>query len=288
MGRGAGPLRHRQARPALRHGADRPHRGLRRHRGQGLLVAARSRRSSSPRAPSSPASSSTTSPSRPRRRAPPAWPGSVSWRTRTGTAAPSTGPWPATSRSRRQRRVLELTEAEPGDLILGRLGRVRHGLRGAGHAARGDRGPARGRGPASIRVGRRLPHVRRRRGRRPPAAGAPPVHHAVPRGPAAAGDRPLGRALPGLRPGAQRVGAGLGERPYPQPAAFRSRSSPRWASAPRRPNPASGSCWAPSATGRRRTPGSLSGSTGWWRSWPGRRTSGRSSPTRRPSPVPTC
>ncbi len=41
VGRRAGPLRHRQARPALRHGAGRPHRRLRRHRGQGLLLADR-------------------------------------------------------------------------------------------------------------------------------------------------------------------------------------------------------------------------------------------------------
>ena len=35
LGRGHGPLRHRQARPPLRHGAGRPDRGLRRHRGSG-------------------------------------------------------------------------------------------------------------------------------------------------------------------------------------------------------------------------------------------------------------
>ena len=69
---------------------------------------------------------------------------------------------------------------------------------------------------------------------------------------------------------------------------YRSRCSPRWASAPRRPRRASGSCSAPSATGPRPTPGSPSGSTGWWRSWPARRTSARSSRTPRPSPGPTC
>ena len=164
-----------------------------------------------------------------------------------------------------------------------RLGHVRHGLRGAGHAARGDRGAARGAGPASIRLGRRLPHVRGRRRRRPPAGGAPPVHHAVSRGPAVAGDGPVGRALAGLRPRAERMGARVGERPYPRPAARRSRCSPRSASAPRRPSPASGSCWARSATARRRTPGSPSGSTAWRRSSPARRTSGRSSPTPRRS-----
>ena len=54
----------------------------------------------------------------------------------------------------------------------------------------------------------------------------------------------------------------------------RSRSSPCWASAPRRPRRASGSCSAPSATAPRPTPGSPLGSTGWWRSWRARRTSG--------------
>ena len=39
VGRRPRPFRHRQARPALRHGADRPHPGLRGHRGQSLLVA---------------------------------------------------------------------------------------------------------------------------------------------------------------------------------------------------------------------------------------------------------
>ena len=45
------------------------------------------------------------------------------------------------------------------------------------------------RGSAPLRLGRRLPDVRRRRRRRHADAGAPPLHHAVPRGPAAAGDR---------------------------------------------------------------------------------------------------
>ena len=39
--------------------------------------------------------------------------------------------------------------------------------------------------------------------------------------------RPAGRALAGLRPGAQRVGAGVGERAYPPPGRSRSRCSPR-------------------------------------------------------------
>ena len=39
LGRRARPLRHRQARPALRHGTGRPHGGLRGDRGQGVLVA---------------------------------------------------------------------------------------------------------------------------------------------------------------------------------------------------------------------------------------------------------
>jgi len=48
---------------------------------------------------------------------------------------------------------------------------------------------------------------RRGRGRQPPSRPSP-LHHAAPRGSRADRDRPSERALPGLRPGAQRLGAG--------------------------------------------------------------------------------
>ena len=77
--------------------------------------------------------------------------------------------------------------------------------------------PPGGPGPAPIRVGRRLPDVRGHRRRRQSAGGPPPVHHAVCRGPAAAGVGPAGGALAGLRPRAQRVGARVGQCAYPSP-----------------------------------------------------------------------
>ena len=169
----------------------------------------------------------------------------------------------------------------------GRLGHLRHGLRGAGHAARGDRGATGGAGPAPIRLGRRLPHVRGRRRRRPSAGGAPPVHHAVPRGPAAAGDATRWPCVRRPTTSCSTDGSSARGASVSTTGGRRSRCSPRSASAPRRPRPASGSCSARSATAPRRTPASPSASTAWWRSWPARRTSARSSPTRRPSPGPT-
>ena len=72
------PLRHRQARPALRDGAGRPERRVRRHRGAGLLGLARQGAAACPAAPPSPAPASTRWSSRPSGPAPPAWPGSGS------------------------------------------------------------------------------------------------------------------------------------------------------------------------------------------------------------------
>ena len=86
---------------------------------------------------------------------------------------------------------------------------------------------------------------------------------------------PVRRALAGLRPGPQRVGAGIGQRPYPparHPVAdFRHAGHQQ----PRRRRPGSASSSAPSATAPRRMPASLSASIAWRRYWPGRRTSVR-------------
>ena len=108
VGRVPGPLRHRQARPALRHGARRPDR--RRSSAPRSRPSRRrpSRGSWCPAAPASRGNGSTSSPSRPRNRARRAWPGSASSRApsadaRSGTAPHSTGHWRATCRSRRQR-----------------------------------------------------------------------------------------------------------------------------------------------------------------------------------------
>ena len=113
-------------------------------------------------------------------------------------------------------RLRERTMAEPGDLILAVsddyatactvLGTLRTAIGGAAGRP----------GAAPLRLGRRLPHVRAGR-RRHTAAGAPPLHHAVPRGHGAADDRSVHGALAGLRPRAQRLGARLGQRAYPSP-----------------------------------------------------------------------
>ena len=219
--------------------------------------------------------------------APPAWPGSASSTART--APRSTDPWPATSRSRRRRASCEQTKAEPGDLILAVSDELRDGLRGAGRAARGDRrrrrwrraridtcgsstspcsrasGPTATRSRRTIRSPCRTPRTCRCwRPTRSPCARRPTTSCST------GGSWARGASVSTAGDMQEQVFAALGHR------------------RPRRPRPASASCWAPSATGRRRTPGSPSGSTGWWRSWPARRTSARSSRTRRRSPGPTC
>ena len=184
--------------------------------------------------------------------------------------------------------VLHQTRAEPGDLILAVSDTYATACEVLGALRVAIGAPARGPGPASIRVGRRLPDVRRRRGRR--ATRRRPTIRSPCRTPRTC---PCWRPIPS--PCARRPttwcstgGSWVRGASVSTTGRYRSRCSPRWASAPRRPRPVSGSCWAPSATGRRRTPGSRSGSTGWWRFWRARRTSGRSSPTPRPSPAPTC
>ena len=157
-------------------------------------------------------------------------------------------------------------------------GRLRHPpdrLHDAGHPARRVGLSAGRAGPAPLRLGRRLPHVRRGRRDREPAAGPSPVHHAVRGGSGAPRHRPLRRALAGLRPRPQRLGTGIGECPYPPPG--HPVAHLRHARDQRRGGrePGSASCSARSATARRRTPASPSASIAWWRSWPGRRTSAR-------------
>ncbi len=66
LGRGHRPVRHRQARPPLRHGAGRPVGGVRGHRGQGVRRAVREGHRASRAAPASPGPGSTGSPTGPR------------------------------------------------------------------------------------------------------------------------------------------------------------------------------------------------------------------------------
>ena len=121
--------------------------------------------------------------------------------------------------------LLAALRGRPGRPGADRGRRAAPGASRAGPAAPPP-GPAAGqRGRAALPVGRRLPALRgdRRRDRRA-GAGPPPLHDAprrrpgLPRRagrPAALGRGPARRPEPGLRPGAQRLGAGLGLGPDP-------------------------------------------------------------------------
>ncbi len=139
VGRGAGPLRHRQARPALRHGADRPDR----------------RCSSTPRckAFSSPTVKAIVVPdgaTYPRKQldelteqAKKAGAVGLAWFRVVENGPSLDGPLapPPVGAGSRQRPGTD--EGGTRGPHPGRLGRVRDRLRGAGHAARGDRGARR-------------------------------------------------------------------------------------------------------------------------------------------------
>ena len=76
------------------------------------------------------------------------------------------------------------------------------------------------------------------------------------------GEDLLARPVPRLRPGAQRLGARLGQRAYPPAGRAAPDLHPARHLRPRTRRPASASCSTPSATAPRRTPGSRSASTG--------------------------
>ncbi len=108
-------------------------------------------------------------------------------------------------------------DAEPGDLLLivadewmttcEVLGQLRNDL------AR----PARARGPVPLRLGGRLPALRRhRRHERSPQARTPPLHPSASGRHRQAGVGPAVRAQPCLRPRAQRMGAGIRLDPDPR------------------------------------------------------------------------
>ena len=88
--------------------------------------------------------------------------------------------------------VLAATRAEPGDLVLAVSDEYATACLVLGTLRARDRRAAGERGPAPLRVGRRLPDVRGV-GRRNADAGAPPLHDAVRRGPPAARNRPVAR-----------------------------------------------------------------------------------------------
>ena len=178
LARGHGPLRGRQARPALRHGAGGAHRRVRLHRVQGLR---RGRLHQGP----------------PGCRAEPRTTGAASWTALTDRAKQLGAKglvWlkvaeegslegPVTkfltdseqaALSSRARRPARRPAADRGR-------RVGDDLRGARPAAQRPRPPAGARGPVPLRLGGRLPAVRRhRRHDRPPQARPPPLHPGPP------------------------------------------------------------------------------------------------------------
>ena len=236
-------------------------------------------------APSGPASDWTRSPSWPRSTAPPAWPGSASWKRRT--APRWTDLLPGISRSRKlqaswnRRRRHQATSSSLSRTPTPRLARcsVRCAWRSGRHPWARARIDTCGSSTSRCSTAPAPTATRSRRTTRSPCRTPRTCPCWRPTRSPCARRRTTLFSTDGSSDRAASVSTD---------GTFRSRSSPHWASAPRRPRPASGSCWGPSATGHRRTPASPSGSTGWWRSWPARRTSGRSSPTRRPSPGPTC
>ncbi len=169
--------------------------------------------------------------------------------------------------------------AEPGDLLLVVAGAPQARRPRARHAAGGDRPPAGARGWTALPLGRRLPAVRGTRRRRASDPCASPVHDAAPRrhGDPRACDRRRSprRALPGVRPRPERLGARLrkcANPPSGDPVTdlfdaryHRGRGASR----------ASGSCWRRSVSARRRTRASRSASTVWRRCSRAKTTSAR-------------
>ena len=106
--------------------------------------------------PTTAATSSTPSPTGPSSSAPRAWCGC-----RSATAARSTAPSPSSSPTTSRPRSWRPPAREAGDLLLLVADEWHTDLRGARHAPQRPRPPAGARGPVPLRVGRRLPDVRR-------------------------------------------------------------------------------------------------------------------------------
>ena len=134
--------------------------------------------------------------------------------------------------------VLAATAAKPGDLVLAVSDEYDTACLVLGTLRTAIGGPPVSEGPHRYVWVVDFPMFERLR-RRHADAGAPPLHHAVSRGPPTARDRPPAGARPGVRPRPERVGARLGERPYPSPAdpgagVRRARDRPRGGRGPLR------------------------------------------------------
>ena len=213
VGRGPRPLRHRQARPALRHGAGRPDRGVRGHRGQGLLARRRVKALVVPDGATFPRSRLDELTEQ-AKKAGAGGPGLVPRASRT--ARRSTGPWRATSPSRKRCASWKQTRAAPGDLILAVVGRATpRPARCSGTLRVAIGAPPVGQGPHRYVWVVDFPMFDGVGDDGNPQAAHHPFTMPYPEDLPLLATRPAGRALAGLRPGAQRVGAGVGERPYP-------------------------------------------------------------------------
>ncbi len=183
--------------------------------------------------------------------------------------------------------LLSATGASTGDLVLVVADDYRLACTVLGHLRVDLGGRPVSEGPYRYLWVVDFPHVRRG-GRRRPSGGRPPsLHHAPPRRHRPAGDRPRLGPLPGLRPGAQRLGVGIGQREdppgrHPEPGLLGA-GDRRGGGRGR----VSASCSVPSATVRHPMPASRWASTGSSPSSPVRTPSARSSPSPRPSPART-
>ena len=213
VGRVPGPLRHRQARPPLRHRARRPHRGVRSTRRSRRSRRRPSRRSSCPSGATFPRSRLDELTEQAKR----AGAEGLAWfRVVDGKGPSLDGPLgpPPVGAGRSERPGTDGGGARGPH--PGRRGQLATACEVLGTLASAIGAPPWPRARIDTCGSSTSPCSRVGTDGKP-QAGPPPVHHALSRGPAAAGDGPAGRALPGLRPGAQRVGARVGQRAYPQP-----------------------------------------------------------------------
>ena len=290
--RGDGPLRHRQARPALRDRAHRPHRLLRRHAVPRVPEPLRRRGGHGGRREPGPASARRLAgvgqaARRPRAGLRAGRRGRHARRARTGRQEPLRG---RAGRPRRHRR------RPAGRLHLLRRRHPERGPRAARRRPRRDRPAHRraGRVGVVVRLGRRRAdvrgrrrHRRRRRRARPVDRAAPRVHLAQRRLDRQVRRGPRQRARLRVRHRLQRQRDRRRVDPYPPRRRPEAGLRGDGRSGRRRRRRSSASCSTPSPTVRLRTAASRSAGTGSRPSWRARTTSARSSPSRRPAAATT-
>ena len=223
VARGDGPLRRRQARPALRHGARRADRGLRGDGVQGVRRRARRSRASGCRAAAAEYGRNQLDELTDRAKGLGAK-GLVWLKVAAASGALRLAGRQVPVRRRAGRAAARL-EAEPGDLLLIVADEWTTTCEVLGSCATTSaaRRCTRARTATCGSSTSRCSSASTRSGT--PEAGPPPVHPAPPRRRRPARDRPDGGAFAGLRPRAQRLGARLGIDPDPRARAAAARSS---------------------------------------------------------------